>query len=41
MSDMDRLLCIEELMARIGLRRTKIYAMIQECAFPEPYKLTP
>ena len=28
-------------MARIGFRRTKIYAMIQECAFPEPYKLTP
>jgi predicted DNA-binding transcriptional regulator AlpA len=36
MSDMDRLLRIEELMARIGLRRIKIYAMVRECAFPKP-----
>lgn len=37
----DRLLRIEEVMSRIGLRRTKIYAMIREGGFPEPYKLSP
>lgn len=36
----DRLLRIEEVMARIGLRRTKIYAMISEGTFPKPYKLS-
>lgn len=37
----DRLLRIDEVMSRIGLRRTKIYAMIREGAFPKPYKLSP
>jgi len=31
----DRLLRIEEIMSRIGLRRTKIYAMISDGAPPE------
>lgn len=40
MTDPDRFLRIEEVMARIGMRRTKIYAMIGEGSFPKPYCLS-
>lgn len=35
----DNLLTIEAVMAAIGLKRTKIYAMIASGDFPQPVKI--
>jgi prophage regulatory protein len=35
----DNLLTIEAVMAAIGLKRTKIYAMIGSGQFPQPIKI--
>ena len=37
----DRLLKIAEVKSRVGLGKSKIYAMVAEGQFPRPYKLTP
>ena len=35
----DNLLTIEAVMAAIGLKRTKIYAMVSSGEFPQPVKI--
>lgn len=37
----DRLLKIAEVKGRVGLGKSKIYALVAEGRFPRPYKLTP
>jgi prophage regulatory protein len=37
----DRLLKIAEVKSRVGLGKSKIYALVAEGRFPRPYKLTP
>ena len=37
----DRLLRIADVMSRVGLRKSKIYALVAEHRFPRPYKLSP
>lgn len=37
----DRLLRIGDVMSRVGLRKSKIYALVAENRFPRPYKLSP
>ncbi|WP_157220680.1 helix-turn-helix transcriptional regulator [Flavisphingomonas formosensis] len=37
----DRLLRISDVKSRVGLGKSKIYALIAEGRFPRPYKLTP
>ena len=37
----DRLLRIGDVMGRVGLRKSKIYALVAENRFPRPYKLSP
>jgi len=36
----DRFLRLPEVQARVGLGKTKIYALIAEGSFPRPYPLT-
>jgi prophage regulatory protein len=36
----DRLLRIAEVKSRVGLGKTKIYALIGEGTFPKPHKVT-
>lgn len=36
----DRLLRLEDVQTRVGLRRSAIYKLIQEGRFPRPYKPT-
>lgn len=37
----ERLLPLGEVMSRVGLRKSKIYALVAEKRFPRPYKLSP
>lgn len=37
----DRLIRIGDVIGRVGLGKTKIYALVAEGSFPKPYKLTP
>ena len=37
----DRLIRLVEVRDRVGLGKTKIYAMIGEGRFPKPYRITP
>ncbi len=37
----DRLLKLAEVKSRVGLGKSKIYALVAEGRFPRPYKLTP
>lgn len=38
--DADRLLRMAEVKNRVGLGKTKIYALIAEGSFPRPHKIT-
>lgn len=37
----DRLLRLAEVKCRVGLGKTKIYALIADGQFPKPHKITP